>query len=279
MMTDLPAMPPVSRLAAVRASLRRSRPATLPEETLVVRAVRGTVAHLSAYNRVCGFRLGDRLPITYPHVLAFPLAMRLMTDPDFPFPAAGTVHIGNALWQRRPLLIDEPIDLSIRAIDLRPHDRGRQFDLVTTATVDGEDVWRDTSTYLRRESRSRQESEPRSGSEPPDRPSALWRVPREIGKRYADVSGDHNPIHTSRLGARAFGFPKPIAHGMWTMARAVAALEGRLPPAYTVEVAFKRPILLGSTVAFRSDREGSGWHLRIWSPASGKPHLTGTVTA
>ena len=71
------------------------------------------------------------------------------------------------------------------------------------------------------------------------------------GTDYAAVSGDHNPIHTSRLGARLFGFPRPIAHGMWSKARCLAALEGRLPDAYTVDVAFKLPILLPATVGVR----------------------------
>lgn len=36
---------------------------------------------------------------------------------------------------------------------------------------------------------------------------------------YADVSGDHNPIHTSPMLARMFGFRGAIAHGMFTLAR------------------------------------------------------------
>ena len=74
--------------------------------------------------------------------------------------------------------------------------------------------------------------------------SARWRVEPRVGTDYARVSGDRNPIHTSRLGARLFGFPRPIAHGMWSKARCLAALEGRLPDAYTVEVAFKLPVPL-----------------------------------
>ena len=54
---------------------------------------------------------------------------------------------------------------------------------------------------------------------------------RDVGRAYAEVSGDHNPIHTSRIGARLFGFPRPIAHGMWTQARCLAALPSRLPDA------------------------------------------------
>ena len=39
---------------------------------------------------------------------------------------------------------------------------------------------------------------------------------------------------------------------MWSKARCLAALENRLPDAYTVEVAFKLPVPLPSTVALRA---------------------------
>src|SRR4051794_13523826 len=52
---------------------------------------------LAAYNRVCGLRLTDTLPITYLHVLAFPLSMQLMTDRSFPYPLVGLVHIANRM--------------------------------------------------------------------------------------------------------------------------------------------------------------------------------------
>ena len=106
----------------------------------------------------------------------------------------------------------------------------------------------------------------------PTATAALWRVDRATRRRTTPrVSGDHNPIHTSRLGARLFGFPRPIAHGMWSKARCLAALEGRLPDAYTVEVAFKLPVPLPSTVNFALLPDG-GFALH---DSRGRPHLTG----
>ena len=60
-----------------------------------------------------------------------------------------------------------------------------------------------------------------------------WRLPGDLGRRYAAVSGDRNPIHLYPLTAKALGFPRQIAHGMWSLARCVAALENRLPDAVT----------------------------------------------
>ncbi|BBH71397.1 hypothetical protein ACTI_80820 [Actinoplanes sp. OR16] len=232
-------------------------------------------AHLAAYDRVCGFRLSDTLPATYPHVLAFPLAMRLMTAPDFPLPPIGLVHVGNRISVARPLGAGERLDLSVKAVDLRDHPRGRQFDMLTTAVVGGVEVWREVSTYLRimRPSEGGHISDISDKS--PEVGGARWHVPARVGTGYAAVSGDRNPIHTSRVGARLFGFPRPIAHGMWTKAHALARLEGRLPDAYTVEVAFKQPLLLPARPTFTAAPTAKGWRFTL---SSSRPHLTGEVT-
>jgi acyl dehydratase len=244
---------------------------TLPG-TRLARTVAIDRDHLARYDAVCGFRLTDALPATYPHVLAFALTMRLLSAPGFPFPAVGLVHVANRITLRRPLDAGRPLNLAVHAADLRAHERGRQFDVVTTATVDGDEVWREVSTYLRKERAGTRR--PPSAEQVPAA-SAAWLVPARIGTRYAAVSGDHNPIHTSRLGARLFGFPRPIAHGMWSKARCLAALEGRLPGGYQVEVAFKQPILLPARVSFAATARDDGWEFALRGRL---PHLAGTIT-
>jgi acyl dehydratase len=277
-LVELPGAPStgaIYRRAALGLLGRRSATG-LPDKEVVLREVAVDRGHLAAYDRVCGYRLDDRLPATYPHVLAFPLAMTLMSGEDFPFPVVGVVHVANRIEVLRPVGADERLDLTVRAADLRPHERGRQFDVLATASVGGVEVWRGISTYLRKEAAPGGERKPREPEEPPA-PTAVWPVARDVGHRYAQVSGDHNPIHTSRLGARAFGFPRPIAHGMWTKARCLAQLGGRLPDAYTVEVAFKLPIALPATVAFTGAPTGDGWSMEVRDRRTGRPHLTGST--
>ncbi|MFD0823094.1 hypothetical protein ACFQ0D_33305, partial [Micromonospora zhanjiangensis] len=154
---ELPRMPaagPLYRRAAlsmVPGLGGRRRAGELPDTELAVRGVTVDRAHLAAYDRVCGFRLGDVLPTTYPHIMVFPLALRLMTAPDFPFPMVGLVHLANRITVTRPVRAGETLDFTVRAEDLRPHDRGRQVDVVATATCDGAEVWRGVSTYLSKE--------------------------------------------------------------------------------------------------------------------------------
>ncbi|WP_440900520.1 MaoC family dehydratase [Actinosynnema sp.] len=230
--------------------------------------------HLAEYARVCGFRRRDELPVTYPHVLAFALQVDLMTARGFPFPLPGLVHVANRVTQTRPLLVGEPLELRVRLEELRAHERGRQFDAVTTAEVDGERVWVDVSTYLRRAAGG---GGARSGGvlEPPE-PNAVWRVPGDVGRRYAAVSGDRNPIHLFGLAARAFGFRRAIAHGMWTKARCVAALEGRIGGAQVVDARFKTPLGLPARAEFSARPTAEGWRFAVWS--GGRPVLEGSVS-
>jgi acyl dehydratase len=272
---SMPRLGPSYR-AAVLGALRRSRPASVPDVELAVPDAAIDLDHLAAYDRACGFRLTDALPPTYPHVLAFPLAMALMTRADFPFPLLGLVHIANRIETVAPLRVTDRPTLRVRATALGPHQRGRQLDVVTEAHLDGVCVWREHSTYLHRDGSKKTEKSEKSETTPAAG-TARWLVPASVGKVYARVSGDRNPIHTSRLGARLFGFPRRIAHGMWSAARCLAALEGRLPDAATVEMRFQRPLLLPGTAAFTSTPTGSGWSLTLADPKSGRPHLTGTV--
>ena len=232
---------------------------------------------LAAYCKVCGFTLRDTLPPTYPHILAFPLHMALLTDPKFPFPAVGLVHIANRITHHRPIGLGETLGITVRATKLEPHPKGRQFSLITEAWVGNEGVWESASTNLRRGKGD--ESAPRDDAGLPDPTklpaSAEWKLPGDLGRSYAAVSGDRNPIHMYGLTAKAFGFPGQIAHGMWTKARSLAALEGSAPDAFTAEVRFLKPILLPAKVTFATSLEHGHAEFGVREAAEDTPHLAG----
>ena len=269
----LPAVPGLRSLPGIR----RTRD-TLPGRRVEARDVAIDADHLERYRRLCGFGLRSELPLTYPHVLGFGLQMQLLTGADFPFPAVGLVHVANRFQAARPLTTGERLDLSVAAVDLRLHPKGHQFSVVTQASVAGELVWRGTSTYLRRGPGGRPSATgPGPRLEDPPAGPALWRIPGDLGRRYAAVSGDRNPIHLTRLTARAFGFGRPIAHGMWTAARCLAAVEGRLPRDPDVDIAFASPVLLPSTVRFGYRSTADGGELALTGSHGERVHLVGTV--
>ncbi|MCW3009491.1 MAG: MaoC domain protein dehydratase [Solirubrobacterales bacterium] len=252
----------------------------LPERSPSREGVGADPAAVAAYDRVCGFGLRDTLPSTYLHVLAFPLALALLVDRSFPFSALGLVHVRNRIVQHRPVGLGERVDLVVRAQRLAEHARGRTVDLAGEARIGGELVWEDVSTYLHHEGKPRTGGERRPDTDREDTPElperARWELPGDLGRRYAAVSGDRNPIHLHPLSAKAFGLRSPIAHGMWVKARCLAALADALPPAYAVDVRFRAPLFLPARVAFASSPEG-GFAVR--SACDGKPHLEGEVEA
>ena len=272
----LPVIPGVSMLPGVRKT-----GSTLPQLTLTRHDVPIDREHVAAYSEVCGFGLKETVPLTYPHMLAFPLHMAIMTDGAFPFPAIGTVHLENSVTQHRPVSASERLQVTARPQTLRSHPKGQVFDIATEVHSGGELVWEETSTFLRRGRPDDAAADPGMslGETPPS--GVEWRLGGDLGRRYAAVSGDHNPIHLYALTAKAFGFPRQIAHGMWSKARCVAMLDSRLPGAVRVDVAFKKPILLPGMVAFGSRELAAqeGWAFSLTSPKDGAPHLLGRTSS
>lgn len=275
----LPALPRLGPLLAraLVPSLDRG-PTRVPARTLLVTGVAQDRARLAGYDRVCGFTLRDRVPPTWLHVLTFGLHVHLLSGTGSTIRLAGAVHVSNRMRLHRPVDAGETLDISVRAENLRPHKRGALLDMVGEVRVGDELVWDGVSTYLAAGATvpGTPDVVPRQEFVP-EPPISTWRLPGDLGQEYRRVSLDPNPIHTSRVAARAFGFARPIAHGMWTHARLLAALEPRLPDAYAVEVAFRRPILLPATVGAWWHPGADGWRAAVTIPDGAKPYLTATV--
>ena len=254
------------------------RGSEIPEIELELAGVRPDPEKVAAYAKVCGFALRDHLPPTYPHVLAFPLHMAVMADGAFPFGAVGLVHVENRVVQHRRIGIGEELAIRVRPTKLEPHPKGRTFSLITEALVDGEPAWQSTSTMLRRDN-SPTGPVKDDGGELQESPKAdaTWKLAGDLGRRYAAVSGDRNPIHMHAWTAKPLGFSRAIAHGMWTKARCLAALESRLPDAFAVDVRFRKPILLPGRVEFSSASDGDEIDFAVRDAKRDTPHLDGRI--
>jgi hypothetical protein len=260
----------------------RGRAKDIPDRALEQTGIQIDTEKLAAYCHVTGFTLRDTLPTIYPNALAFPLHMALMTEGDFPFPVMGLVHIENKITQHAPIGVSEELSLRVYASELQPHAKGRQFDVITEARVAGELVSEAASTYLRRGKTPNGAKLPERAAkaDPAELPQiAEWSLPGDLGRRYAAVAGDRNPIHMHNLAAKAFGFPRAIAHGMWTKARALAAFENHLADAHTVSVEFRRPILLPAKVVLAGREEDGSIDFGVRDKRKGTPHLAGRVDA
>ncbi|MEI6252645.1 MAG: MaoC/PaaZ C-terminal domain-containing protein [Mycobacteriaceae bacterium] len=253
----------------------------LPERTLVVEDMAIDASNVAAYAAVTGLRYRDTVPLTYPFALTFPTVMELITGFDFPFSALGAVHVENTIVSHRPIAVTDTVNARVHAENLREHRKGLLVDVVTELHVGNDPAWHQVTTFLHQQ-RTSLSSEPKP--EPPAQrklapPNAILRItPRQI-RRYAAIGGDRNPIHTNLVGARLFGFPSVIAHGMFSAAAVLANLEGQLPDAVRYTVKFGKPVLLPASVGLYTERVSGGWDITLRNMSKGYPHLTGAVRA
>lgn len=256
---------------------------TDPSTGFEVKGVKVDIARLGAYCSATGLRLGNELPATYLYVLSFPLVMKVMTTPDYPFNAVGAVHLSNVIEQSRPLTVDDVFTIRVHAQNLRPHRKGLLIDMVTEVFVEGTSdetpVWTQTSGFLAKGAKLSSSADAAVKARPVDSgslferpelpsdptPSTTLSATKESIKIYASASGDKNPIHVSSIGAKAFGFPSTIAHGMWSAAVVLASLEGELPTTGSrFSIEFAKPVSLPAKVAVFASKSASGsWDLQL----------------
>ena len=249
----------------IRAATRRKITGTTLPDSGLRSWVDVDPARLAAYRKVCGFADNALLPPTYPHVLAFALQMQLLTAKEFPFPLLGLIHLSNRIRVLRPMGGVGRVRVSVQVQNLQPHAKGATFDLVTTLDDQIGPLWEAESRMLCRGVKL--EGEPVDevlASTLPLTQVAQWQAPADIGRQYAKVSGDYNPIHLSAASAKLFGFPTAIAHGLWNKARTLAALADHLPAA-NVEIAvqFMKPVRLPSEVTLLASAAGSSGDFQL----------------
>jgi acyl dehydratase len=253
----------------------------LPDRTVAVQDVAIDRANVAAYAAVTGLRFGDTVPLTYPFALAFPSVMALVSSFDFPFAAMGSVHVENHITQYRPIAVTDTVGVQVHAENLREHRKGLLVDLVTDINVGTDTAWHQVTTFLHQQPTSLSDEprpEPKSQPRLPPPNSVLRITPAQI-RRYASVGGDHNPIHTSTIGARLFGFPAAIAHGMFSAATVLGNIEGQLPDAVRYSVRFGKPVILPARAGLYVDRVADGWDITLRNLTKGYAHLTANVTA
>ena len=267
------------RAAATVKKPGKMKQESLPPITASMKALKPSMEKINAYNKVCGFSTSGSMPITYPHILCFPLHMEMMISPNFPFPMLGLVHIRNEITQHRAIGNQELLDIYTELTGPEVVAKGYEFTLLSKIYVGGSLVWESKVTYLARAKTKVEDKKSGNQAETfaPDHQD-FWELPKDLGRRYAKVSGDSNPIHLYGLTAKLFGFPSAIAHGMWSKAHALAALQDSLPEnAFRVSVSFKLPMLLPNKVLFQYSQSGDHIEFRVKDKSGEKPHVSGFI--
>jgi len=242
-----------------------------------VKGVQIEKKHLLAYQKLLGFEQNEQVPPTYLSMLGFPMILRLMTHADFPMKAMGQVHLSNEISVFKNFPMHQAITLTAGINNSRVTSRGVEWTVGLIAKADGELVWSSESTMLHRcKTGLRRQGLPvivRAGE------SQTWAIDGGMGRRYASVSGDYNPIHLSAISAKLFGFKKAIVHGMWSKARCLAVLKDQLPESgYRVRANFHRPLFLPSNVLFYSERKADMTSFSIFNQTGEQAHMDGCIS-
>ncbi len=233
---------------------------------------------LARFKKVCGFRASEDIPITYYYVFALRIGLYLLTDKTFPLPVMGLIHLNNTFKQYRPAKVDDSFEVECRIGRDQIQANGRQFDIITEFKTNNETCVECRSRFLsktsRKQSRSKKIATPR---EPLSGETFTWELPANIGRAYAKVSGDYNPIHLFPWSAKLFGFKAPITHGMYLHSRISVALDNICDRSQKeLSVEFKKPVFLPSTVNFIVQKNENALNFEVRSATGDKLHLYGS---
>lgn len=250
-----------------------------PEFAANVNAVRLEARSVARYASMCGFGAAEGVPVTFPHILAMPLHLKIFARGDFPLRPMGLIHLSNTIESLAPLVAGTAVDIVVAARNYQRTDAGIAFDMATEITSEGQPVWRETCVFL---SRWPAGSERASGGRPPRPPKAPkdstvldeFDVNRRTAWEYAKVSADYNPIHLSDRAARFFGLRGSIAHGMWSLARSLS--EAPLPAlskGATIGTQFLTPVQLPARVTIKEWREDQQVRRALCDLRTGRVHM------
>jgi acyl dehydratase len=254
---------------------------SLPQVELVLPRVEINSQHVGKYSALCGFKMGQGVPLIYPQLLTFPLVTAYMCSPECPWPAMGTVHLANTIEQHKSLQAGDVVRVEMGTGSLFAHEKGQVFTLDLRILRGDELVWSATQSLLRVGVKETS-GEPYASQIQVDAPLSCqteFSAPADMGRRYGAVSGDRNPIHMAALSAKLFGFKRAIAHGMWTNARALSFLLPTTPVEQArLAVEFKTPLYLPGRAALWSARNGTTALFEVRDAKGQKPHLRGQLS-
>jgi acyl dehydratase len=262
----------VVKVIASKKPLLAPPEAKMGRTEVIAEKVRVRASHLARYRNFCSIPDGDSLPHAYPHALAMPLHMYVFTSATFPVQVLGLIHLRNTIFCYKPIRNDSEFSLHVECDTMRETPIGQEYDLITRCEVKGVLVWEEISTFLaRRAAPGQRPTIERAGASDI---KTTFAVAANTGRRYARVSGDFNPIHISARTAGWFGFKQAVAHGAWSMSRALGEATPQLPSEpIQIDTQFKLPMYLPSDVIFRCQREATQANISLSSGKGDRMHL------
>jgi hypothetical protein len=259
----------------------------IPRLEAVLTRYKADRSRVEAYRAVCGGNHSEFLPVAYPHVLATPVQLALLSSKAFPVRLMGLVHLRNHIEQVRPLRIDETGQIRTWLEGRHDTDRGQEFDVRTELTVDGRPVWSETCVFMARRL-ERDTSRPfgarisaGEGVPAPDAESVAppgldgirkvnLTADKGIGWRYARASSDYNPIHLADFAHACSASPGHRARHVVGSAQPERNARGHFRPPVPRRRGVQAPCIDPGTADARDVAHGSGRWLRAEGRGQGQ---------
>lgn len=219
-------------------------------------------------------------PSVTAHITAFGLSTAMMAERGFPLPLLGMVHLQHKVWHMSDVPIAQPLRVTTWAQNLAPHHAGTTVEIWAQIFDPATDklLWQSMALYLSRSVKLPGAEQPLRPAREPFQPPAVtgqWNLPKDIGRRYGDVSGDRNPIHLSNITAKALGMPGAIAHGMYAAGRMLARRE--TPAPFTWAIEFASPMRLPAKVAVNYRQADDRQLITGWNARKEKLHFAAEI--
>lgn len=239
-------------------------------------------ARIEKYCAACGLAYDGHYPLLYPHVLTSAIHIDIISQPEFPLSPMGAVHTRIHVLQHEPIPAGAVVDIHCELAETRVLKQGVEFDITTTLTQEGKPLWESISANLIRGKKYGEPVDPSPLAQLPELGTELaetsWDVPKDMGWRYAKITGDYNPIHVSRVMARIMGFDRDLIHGMWSAARCLGQLpnlDGEGP--VRADLLFKGPVYMGSSVEMKYGPGETGQAFEIYCADNPRPVVRGRI--
>jgi acyl dehydratase len=292
--------PPIPKVFVKLLTLSMVRPATLDQDAvlkkicMVYPGVTIDQEKVNRFKQVCGYdRNKSNVPAAFIQSLFIGMMSQFISSSFFPINPMGLIQTGQSFELIQPVSPGQKLDLYCRILDMTRKEKGIASRFLMEAALacdnpenkafaasdEKELVWQGIATYL---TRSTPNPPPPKKKQPPQDThlpvKETIEVPVNTGRRYARVSRDFNPHHLYTWTALPMGFKHPIAHGIWSMARAGASLEkaAGYPTLTGMDGAFKLPIFMPARITLGYSFSGTHALFELRDKAKGLPHLKGS---
>lgn len=225
------------------------------------------------------------LPPLALQVAAAPLHLEILSDADFPFSSRRLVHLAQRIDQSSPVMPGAALQLDAFTGRSRSTDGGTHFEIVTEARRSGRLVWRSIATIVARDRRADAVDTRASAAALALQAGPGWRrlepieVDSGLGKRYAVLAVDWNPLQRWPWLARRLGFEHGGIGGTWTLGRALAQAGWPDHEAYSLQARFAQPLEPPASIVVRMLDGPSVQSLKVTDPHGDTEYLRARLEA